>query len=159
MPPSSSSSLRACARVTLGIPLVVLICLLLLTACGGTSSTGTSSTGGTSAPAPTVTSQPSAAATGAATIAMGSSSFSGTLTVTIKAGQSVTFTSSGTHALVIGMHGQFAAQNGAPSELNTSSGVSFSPGDAKTITFPTSGTFNITCTIHPPMQATVVVMP
>jgi plastocyanin len=30
-------------------------------------------------------------------------------------------------------------------------------GDAKAITFPTAGTYKITCTLHPEMQATVTV--
>jgi plastocyanin len=79
--------------------------------------------------------------------------------VTIKAGQAVTFKSNGTHDLVIGTHGQFMAETGAPSELNSSSGVAFSPGDSTPIVFPNAGTFNITCIIHPSMQATVTVTP
>jgi plastocyanin len=68
-----------------------------------------------------------------ATIGLGSSSFTGTTNVTIKAGESVTFddSSGGTHHLV--------------------------PGDKKTVTFPTAGTYQITCTIHPSMQATITV--
>jgi plastocyanin len=90
---------------------------------------------------------------------MGGSNFSGSTNVTIKAGQAVTFTSDGTHDLVIGSNGQFAAESGAPSELNSSSGVRFNPGDSKAITFPSAGTFQITCTIHSSMQATVTVTP
>jgi plastocyanin len=63
------------------------------------------------------------------------------------------------HNLVTGTHGQFSAATGAPSEFAASSGVSFSPGDMKTIKFPTAGKFNITCTIHPSMQASVTVTP
>jgi plastocyanin len=33
----------------------------------------------------------------------------------------------------------------------------FSPGTSKVIVFPTAGTFSITCTLHPSMQATVTV--
>lgn len=138
---SSYLSHRTRVHLTLWAPLGVLICLLLA-ACGGTSST--SSTGGTTT-------------TSATTIAMDTSSFSDTTNVTIKAGQTVTFTSQGTHKLVIGMHGQFSAMSGAPSELNSKDGVSFSPSDSKTITFPTAGTYPITCVFHPSMQATVVV--
>lgn len=132
-----TASPRPRMRVIRWTPLGILVCLLLLAACGGTSSSpGTG---------------------GAATIAMGASSFSGNTNVTIKAGQAVTFTSDGTHDLVIGSNGQFAAESGAPSELNSSGGVRFSPGDSKAITFPSAGTFQITCTIHSPMQATITV--
>ncbi len=127
------------ARVTWWATLGVIACLLLLAACGGSSSTA-----GTS---------------GAATIPLSTSSFSGTTSVTIKAGQAVTFTSNGTHDLVIGTNGHFSAENGAPSGLNSSGGVAFSPGDTKTIVFPSAGTFPITCTIHPSMQATIKVTP
>jgi plastocyanin len=90
---------------------------------------------------------------------MGSGHFSGNTSVTIKAGQSVLFDDSagGPHDLVIGMHGTFTAQNGAPSQLNNKSGVNFGGGDQATIAFPTAGTYNITCTFHPSMQATVTV--
>jgi plastocyanin len=145
-----------------GAPIGLLSCLLLLAACGGSSSTGGASPTATATTAPTATTQPTAVATtpaasGAATISMASFSFSGPTNVTIKAGQSVTFMSNGTHELVIGMHGQFMAETGAPSELNSSSGVAFSPGDSKMIVFANAGTFHITCIIHPSMQANVTV--
>jgi plastocyanin len=141
-------------------PIGLLSCLVLLAACGGSSSTG--GTSPTATTAPTNTTQPTAVATtpaasGAATISMASFSFTAPGSVTIKAGQSVTFMSNGTHDLVIGMHGQFMAETGAPSDLNSSSGVAFSPGDSKTIIFANAGTFHITCIIHPSMQATVTV--
>lgn len=84
-------------------------------------------------------------------------------TLTIKAGQAVTFTdpasSGGTHDLVTGTHGQFTAASGAPTAFGTQDGTDFSPGMSKTITFPIAGTFKITCTIHPPMQAVITVTP
>jgi plastocyanin len=57
---------------------------------------------------------------------------------------------------MIGTNGQFKAQKGAPPELNSASGVNVN-GNAQTITFPTAGSYPITCTLHPDMQATVVV--
>ncbi len=59
--------------------------------------------------------------------------------------------------LVIGTNGDFAAEHGAPSGLNSSGGVDFGPGDAKTAVFPHADAFPITCTIHPSLHATVTV--
>ena len=154
------------------ITFTILVSLaLLLAACGG-ASTGNSggNTAGSASPSPTATTAPTAtvpsstptsSASGAATISMAGFSFSGNTTVTIKAGQSVTFSdpasTGGTHDLVTGTQGQFSAAAGAPSEFASRNGILFSPGDSKTITFPNAGTFGITCTIHPRMQATITV--
>lgn len=138
----------------------MLICAFVLAACGTTSAAATPTD--TTAPAPTTA--PAATATtggstGTATIGMGAVAFTNT-SVTIKAGQSVTFNdpsdTGGTHNLVTGKNGQFSAQSGAPSDF-TSSGIMFSPGDSKTIMFPKAGTYTITCTFHPSMLATVTV--
>jgi plastocyanin len=117
----------------------LLVASLTLAACGGGGTTGGSS--------------------GGSTIAMGSGVFSGSTSVTIKAGDAVTFddSSGGPHQLVIGTHGAFTAAAGAPSQLNNANGVSFSGGDKQTIVFPNAGTFQITCLLHPSMQATVTV--
>lgn len=140
--------------------LLLLGMVFILAACGSTSTTQgtTSATATTAAPAATATtSGPSAAAT----ITFGRFNFSGNTSVTIKAGQSVLFddpsSSGGTHILVIGHNGQFTSMSGAPGEFNSASGTPFSPGDQKTITFPTAGVYPITCTIHPSMQVTVTV--
>lgn len=153
---------RLSGRKATGLAGVALFALLALAACGGSSSATTSPTA-TTAPANTATTAPTAVATtpaasGAASIGMSSFSFTNT-SATIKAGQSVTFKSTGTHLLVIGKNGTFTAESGAPSELNSSSGTAFSPGDSTTIVFPNAGTFDITCMIHPSMQATVTVTP
>lgn len=143
---------------------VALLCLLLMAGCGGSSGSGAAAA--TEAPtattAPTATAEPAtptpAASNGPATITMDSFSFDNN-TVTIKAGDKVNFDDSagGTHILVIGSSGQFKAQNGAPSELNTSKGVTFTPGMTMEIKFPTAGVYKITCKIHPSMEATVTV--
>jgi plastocyanin len=116
--------------------------LALLAACGTST---TSATGGNSS----------------STVEMGSFSFTSGTSITIKAGQAVTFddpsTGGGTHVLVTGTQGQFSAQAGAPSEFSSANGIMFNPGDSKTITFPTAGTFTITCTIHTSMLATITV--
>lgn len=94
-----------------------------------------------------------------ATITMGASSFTGTTTITIVAGGKVTFddSSGGTHNLVTGTNGKFAAAAGAPSEFASATGLTFNPGDKKTITFAHAGTYQITCTIHPSMQVMITV--
>ncbi|HEU5438843.1 MAG TPA: plastocyanin/azurin family copper-binding protein [Ktedonobacterales bacterium] len=122
---------------------LLLIGALMLAACGDTGTAGGGGGGGGSAN----------------TITMGGTSFSGNTSVTIKAGDAVTFddSSGGTHKLVTGTNGQFTAATGAPTEFSSADGVSFSPGDKKTVTFPTAGTYQITCVFHPSMQATITV--
>jgi len=94
---------------------------------------------------------------GAATIQMGSGVFT-TNTATVKAGQAVTFddTNGGPHNLVTGSNGTPSQEAGAPSDLS-GSGLSFNGGDTHTVTFATAGTYKITCTIHPSMEATITV--
>ncbi len=137
---------------------------LLLAGCGGTSGSGSTQPTATTASAPTTAPTATTGSTGgsgAATIAMGSGHFTGNTSVTVKAGQSVLFDDSagGPHDLVIGTHGVFSSENGAPDQLNNKSGVNFGGGDQQTIVFATAGTFNLTCTFHPSMQATVTVTP
>ena len=93
------------------------------------------------------------------TLSLGGSSFNGATSITITAGQSVTFddSSGGTHDLVTGTSGQFTAATGAPNEFSTKDGLDLSAGDKKTVTFKNAGTYQITCTIHPSMQATITV--
>jgi plastocyanin len=125
------------------------------------ASTLATPTGSSTAPTETVqpSSTPGAPGSAAATISMGSLNFVGTTSVTIKAGQAVRFddpTTGGFHILVTGTRGTYTAIAGAPSQF-TRSGIVFSPGTSKVIVFPTAGTFSITCTLHPSMQATVTV--
>jgi len=146
---------------------VVLFFALALAACGGDSSTSggnapvpTDTTTPTTAAAPTATTASSGSGSSAATISMGGFSFSGNTDVTIKAGQAVKFDDStgGSHMLVTGSRGTFSAEAGAPSEFG-SNGLAFNLGDVKTVTFPTAGTYHITCTFHPSMEANVIVTP
>jgi plastocyanin len=132
-------------HITLRAPLGALACILLLALVLAACSNGNSASGSSNG----------------STIPMGSGTFSGNTSITIKAGDAVTFDDSdgGPHDLVIGTGGQFVAASGAPSDLNNSDGVNFNGGDKKTIVFPNAGTFHITCKIHPSMQATVVVTP
>ena len=96
---------------------------------------------------------------GGSTLSLGGSSFTGATSITITAGQAVTFddSSGGTHDLVTGTNGTFAAETGAPDAFATKDGLDLSAGDKKTVTFNTAGTYHITCTIHPSMQATITV--
>jgi plastocyanin len=132
-------------RISVVAGLVSLSMLLILgiAACGGAS--GDTNGGGN----------------GAATISMSAASFSGNTSVTIKAGQTVTFddSSGGVHDLVTGTNGKFTAASGAPTEFSSSDGIDVQTGDIKTVTFATAGTYQITCTIHPSMQATITVTP
>lgn len=136
---------------------------LLVAGCGGSTAAGsnppTATTGSNPTSAPPTATTGSTGGGGTATIAMGSGHFSGNTSVTIKAGESVVFDDSagGPHDLVIGTHGTPSAEAGAPSQLNNSSGIDFGGGDKQTVVFPTAGTYNITCTLHPSMQATVTV--
>jgi plastocyanin len=116
-----------------------------LAACAGGPDYGGSSGGGSTG--------------GGSTLSLGGTSFNGATSITITAGQAVTFddSSGGTHDLVTGTSGQFTAATGAPDEFSTKEGLDLSAGDKKTVTFNTAGTYHITCTIHPSMQATITV--
>jgi plastocyanin len=148
---------------------VLLLCAALLAACGGSAAASTPTdtpapapptATATTAPAPTATTGSTGGGAGAATIGMGLQSFSNAR-VTIKAGQAVTFNdpadTGNVHNLVTGSNGQFSAEAGAPSQFASASGVNFVPGQTMNIVFPTAGTYKITCTIHPGMEATVTV--
>lgn len=137
---------------------------LLLAACGSGSVANTPPTDTPVPPAPTATATavPPTATSGpsAPTITMASRSFSGN-SATVKAGQAVTFddpaATGGVHNLVTGSNGTFKAEAGAPSQFASATGVSFAPGTSMDIVFPTAGTYTITCTIHPTMEATITV--
>lgn len=80
--------------------------------------------------------------------------------VTIKAGQAVHFVdpaSGGTHVICVGENVTCIAQPGAPPELTTSQGMNFNTGETRDIVFPTAGTYNVVCIIHPGMQVIVTV--
>jgi len=82
--------------------------------------------------------------------------------ITITAGQSVQFVDpangGGVHVLCIGKDSTCLPQAGAPSALNVTHGVQMMPGDPPlTATFPTRGTYEVVCTIHPGMAVTVKV--
>jgi plastocyanin len=131
-------------RLSVSVGFVVLLALAMAACAAGPAYGGTSGGGSTG---------------GGSTITMSGSSFNGATSISITAGQSVTFddSSGGTHDLVTGTSGTFSAATGAPEEFSTKDGLSLSAGDKKMVIFPTAGTYHITCTIHPSMQATITV--
>jgi plastocyanin len=98
---------------------------------------------------------------GGNTVAMGATTYTSGDSITIKKGQSITFTddkSTGTvHILVIGENGTPKSEDGAPDF--GANGVTFNPGDSKSIgPWMTPGTYHVTCTVHPTtMNLTVTV--
>jgi plastocyanin len=131
-------SRRLVARAA-GIAFVVLVALVALVALAGCGS----------------------ASTPANEVDMGVAAFQ-QASVTISAGQAVHFVDplngGGTHVICVGANMQCAHQPGAPAALDTTSGITFNAGDpARDIVFPTPGTYQVVCTIHPNMVVTVVV--
>jgi plastocyanin len=82
--------------------------------------------------------------------------------MTINAGQAIHFVdpnSGGTHILCVGQNLHCIPQTGAPAALDTLQGLTFQTGDVRDIVFPTAGTYNVICTIHPDMQVVITVTP
>lgn len=139
-------------------PLLLLVLLAIVV--GGCASTGpnptptaaeTTTTPGT----PTTTGLPVAA-----TVILGKSSFAQT-DVTISAGQVLRLvdpgTTGGTHVLCLGTGGQCDAAAQGPDLLH-GPGLTLHPGDTKDIPFPSPGSYEVTCTIHPGMHLTISVL-
>lgn len=119
------------------VPLLV-VGLLMLGACGTSSSTG-----GTTTSSNTVT--------------LGQTNFDQT-SITIKAGTALTFddTNGAFHMLCLGHNQQCDTSATGPKNLE-GSGFAISPGQKQSVTFTTSGTYQITCSVHPNMNLTVIV--
>lgn len=89
---------------------------------------------------------------GGNTVAMGATTYTSGNNITIKKGQTITFTddkSNGSlHILVIGENGTAKTEDGAP-DLGAN-GMTFNPGDSKSIgPWMAPGTYHVTCTVHP----------
>ena len=116
---------------------LALVAMLGLAACGGSSSVSSN------------------------VLTLGSANFVGPTNLTVKPGISVQIidptTTGSKHNLVTGTNGMFTAMDGAPPALSSSQGLSLNAGDTRTVTFAKPGTYQITCTIHPTMQATITV--
>ncbi len=96
------------------------------------------------------------------TVTMGPNNYASGDSITIKVGQTITFTddkaTGSPHILVIGTNGQYQADANAP-DFKGSTGINFNPGDSWTSPpWTTPGTYHVTCTIHPTtMNLTVTV--
>jgi plastocyanin len=122
------------ALTLMGALSALLVVAVLAGSCGGGTTASTSSAGPTAGP-------PSG---GGAQIVMKNLAFN-TATVTIKVGESVTWTNqdSANHTVV--------ADNGEFKSGDLANGATF------TFKFETAGTYAYHCSIHPSMKATVVV--
>ena len=81
--------------------------------------------------------------------------------IMIKKGSTIQFVddpnNGGLHILVIGQRAQQESEPGAPS-FGGGSGIRMDIGDSWTTpVWNTAGTYHITCTVHPPMNLTVIV--
>jgi plastocyanin len=81
-------------------------------------------------------------------------------TRTIKSGQSLLFSDTvnggGFHQICLGHNQMCNTKATGPSAL-MSPGFMIQSGNTMSVAFPTAGTYQITCTVHPNMNLTVVV--
>jgi plastocyanin len=81
-------------------------------------------------------------------------------TRTIKAGQTLLFSDTvdggNMHVICLGHDMRCDTQAQGPSAL-MSPGFTINAGGTKSITFPTARTYQITCTLHPDMNLTIIV--
>jgi plastocyanin len=131
-------------KSVLAIPVVLLLVALALFGCGKVP--GAHNTGGQS-------SVPST------TVQLNPTNFVQT-TRTIQAGQTLLFDDTvgggGLHIICLGNDQQCDTSAQGPSDL-MNGGFTINPGGTKMVTFPTAGTYKITCTVHPNMNLTVTV--
>jgi len=124
------------------VPLLLTIALAM-TACGETD-TNTSSNGGSYA-TPDVT--------------MSQIDFDHDL-LTVPAGTTVKFIDApqaAPHILCIGSNAKCDESASGPHELSGGKTLQVNPGETKTVTFDTPGTYKIACTLHPMMHLTITV--
>src|SRR5580692_386503 len=81
-----------------------------------------------------------------------------TSSITIKAGTALTFddSSGGYHIICLGKDQACDQTAQGPSDL-MGQGFTINAPQKKDVTFPTAGTFDVTCTVHPNMNLTVTV--
>jgi len=133
-------------KSVLVIPVVLLMVGLALFGCGKVPG-GNNTSGNNTSSVPNTTVQ------------MNPTNFVQT-TRTIQAGQTLLFDDSvgggGLHIICLGTDQQCDTSADGPSDLK-SPGFTINPGGTKSVTFPTAGTYKITCTVHPSMNLTVTV--
>ena len=123
----------------------VMLSLLLIPAVLGLAACGQPNGGAQPSPAPNE-------------VDMGAYSFVQT-SVTISTGQSVHFVDqqSGTmHILCIGKDGHCDGRTTGLGDLS-GHGFTIQPGQSRDVVFDTTGTYTVTCTIHPNMNVTITV--
>ena len=125
-----------------GVLIIAALLLVLGVAACGKPAPGTSTGGGGNA------------------VPMGASTFS-VASITIKAGQAVHFDDSNGayHVLCLGKDQQCDPNAAGPAELKVPSGHTINSGQTWDVTFPTAGTYEVTCTVHPNMNVTITVTP
>jgi len=78
----------------------------------------------------------------------------------IKAGDTISFVdpaSAAAHILCIGKDQSCNKSAPGPSALTGGNTLTIQPGETKTVTFPTAGTYEVTCTVHSNMNLAVTV--
>jgi hypothetical protein len=134
---------RCMKQALLSIPILLVVAALALGGCG--NGPGTQSSTGSSVPATTVQLSPT--------------DFMQT-TRTIRVGQSLLFDDSvnggSLHIICLGRNQVCSTSARGPAALMRG-GFTIQPGTTKSVTFPTAGTYSITCTVHPNMNLAVVV--
>jgi len=94
-------------------------------------------------------------------LSLGVTNFSGARNIVLKQGHTLVLVDpadgGGEHYIVIGQNGIFSPQPGAPSSLNTASGVHIRPGETISVVFNQPGIFTLTCLPHPGMLAQITV--
>jgi plastocyanin len=130
-------------KAALGIPALLLVIALFLFGCGKVPGVH-NSTG------------PSVAQT---TVQMATTSFVQS-TRSIKVGDTLTFSDTvdggGLHIICLGKDMVCDKAATGPSAL-MDPGFTINPGETKGVTFPTAGTYQITCSVHPNMNLVVTV--
>jgi plastocyanin len=128
-------------KTALGIPVLLVMVGLALFGCGKVQG---------------VHAGPSVPAT---TVQMATASFVQT-TRTIKAGQALLFSDTvdggGLHFICLGHNMQCDTSAKGPAAL-MGAGFQIAAGSTKSVTFPTASTYQITCSVHPNTNLTVIV--
>jgi plastocyanin len=128
-------------KPVLGIPVLLLVVALVVFGCGKVPGVHTTS------------------GVPSGTVQMDPTNFVQT-TRTIQAGQTLTFDDTvgggGLHVICLGKDQLCDKTAQGPTDL-MNGGFTINPGATKAVTFPTAGTYQITCVVHPNMNLVVTV--